>query len=81
MKYSSDKCSKCRYYGGFSFYKEEAGKDEWQAFGAYNFILPQFEIIRDGEGELFICNFIHPDENNIIELARILNKSPLKKRN
>jgi hypothetical protein len=40
LKYSSDKCSKCRYYGGFSFYKEEAGKDEWESFGAYNFVFP-----------------------------------------
>ncbi len=74
LKYSSDKCSKCRYYGGFSFYKEEAGKDEWESFGAYNFVLPRFEMIRDAEGELFVCNLIHPDENSIIQLARDLEK-------
>ena len=73
-KYSSDKCSKCRYYGGFSFYKEEAGKDEWESFGAYNFVLPKFEMIRDPKGELFVCNLIHPDENSLIQLARDLEK-------
>ena len=68
-KYSSDTCSNCRYYGGFSFYKEEAGKDEWESFGAYNFVLPQFEMIRDADGELFVCNLIHPDENSLKQLA------------
>jgi menaquinone-specific isochorismate synthase len=77
-KYSSDKCSKCRYYGGFSFYKEEAGKDEWEAFGAYNFVLPQFEMIRDAEGDLFICNLIHPNNNSLIRLARDLEKVVFK---
>jgi menaquinone-specific isochorismate synthase len=73
-KYSSDKCSKCRYYGGFSFYKEEAAKDEWEPFGAYNFVLPQFEMIRDAEDDLFICNIIHPDDDSMIRLARDLEK-------
>jgi menaquinone-specific isochorismate synthase len=74
LKYSSDKCSKCRYYGGFSFYKEEAVKDEWESFGAFNFVLPQFEMIRDTEGDLFVCNIIHPDKNSMIQLARDLEK-------
>jgi len=71
-KYSTDKCSKCRYYGGFSFYKEESARDEWEAFGAYNFILPQFEMIHEGNDDFFICNLIHPDESSIIQLAREL---------
>ena len=77
-KYSGDKCSKCRYYGGFSFYKEEAKKDEWQLFGAYNFILPTFEIIRDAEGVLFVCNILHPDEISLINLARELGSVSCK---
>jgi len=77
-KYSSDKCSKCRYYGGFSFYKEEACKDEWESFGAYNFILPQFEMIRDADGDLFVCNIIHPDEASIIQSARDLEQVSFK---
>ena len=71
-KYSSDKCSRCRYYGGFSFYKEETVADEWEPFGAYNFVLPQFEMIRDAEEDLFICNLIHPDDNTLIQLARAI---------
>ena len=73
-RYSTDKCSKCRYYGGFSFYKEESAKDEWDSFGAYNFILPQFEMIQDADGDLFVCNLIHPDEASIIQLARDLEE-------
>jgi len=77
-KYSSDKCSKCRYYGGFSFYKEESREDEWKSFGAYNFVLPQFEMIQDAGSDLFICNIIHPDEASIIELARDLERISFK---
>jgi menaquinone-specific isochorismate synthase len=80
LKYSSDKCSKCRYYGGFSFYKEEAGRDEWETFGAYNFVFPKFEMIRDADGELFVCNLIHPDENSLIQLAGDLEKISFKEK-
>jgi menaquinone-specific isochorismate synthase len=77
-KYSTDKCSKCRYYGGFSFYKEESADDEWKSFGAYNFILPKFEMIQDDDGDLFVCNMIHPDESSIIQLARDLEMISFK---
>jgi len=78
LKYTSDNCSKCRYYGGFSFYKDTGFGDEWQAFGAYQFILPRFEIVRNGGDDLFICNLIHPDDNNIIQLARDLEQISFK---
>ena len=73
-KNSSDKCSKCRYYGGFSFYKEESSRDEWESFGAYKFILPQFELIHDVDSDLFICNLIHPDEPSLVQLVRNLEQ-------
>ncbi len=73
-KYSSEKCSKCRYFGGFSFYKNSLIKEEWKAFGAYQFILPRFEIVRNGEGDFFICNLVHPDDNELIQLVRDLDK-------
>jgi menaquinone-specific isochorismate synthase len=74
LKYSSARCSKCRYYGGFSFYKNLPVKEEWKGFGAYQFILPKFEIVRNGEGDFFICNLIHPDDNELIQLVRNLDK-------
>jgi len=77
-KHSSEKCSKCRYYGGFSFYKNTMIKEEWKGFGAYQFILPRFEVLRNGEGDFFICNLIHPDDNEIIQLVRDLNKVSFK---
>jgi len=74
LKYSSEKCSKCRYYGGFSFYKNSKIREEWKGFGAYQFILPRFEVIRNGDGDFFICNLLHPDDDEIIQLVRDLNK-------
>jgi len=74
LKFSSDKCSKCRYYGGFSFYKNCVVNEEWKSFGAYQFILPRFEIVRNGDGDFFICNLIHPDDNELIQLVRDLEK-------
>lgn len=73
-KYSGDKCSKCRYFGGFSFYKETPSNDEWQSFGAYYFILPKFEIIKSIEGTFFNCTVIQPDEYSLIQLAREIEK-------
>jgi menaquinone-specific isochorismate synthase len=77
LKYSSDDCSKCRYYGGFSFYKNIPMRDEWEAFGGYQFILPRFEIIRNGESDFFICTMVHPDDDEIIQLARELEQISL----
>lgn len=74
LKYTSDQDSKCRYYGGFSFYKNTPVQKEWEAFGAFRFILPRFEIIRNGEGDFFICTILHPDDEEIIQLARELEK-------
>ena len=58
LKYSSDKYSKCRYYGGFSFYKDTPNEDEWQTFGTHHFLLPRFEIVKENNNELFICNLL-----------------------
>lgn len=45
-----------RYYGGFCFDSGRALEAPWQAFGAYRFILPRFELLRMGEIRLMACN-------------------------
>jgi menaquinone-specific isochorismate synthase len=74
QKYSSFTCNKCRYFGGFSFYKNVLINDEWQTFGAYRFVLPLFEITKDGGTVLFKCNLIHPDQEVIERLIQSLEK-------
>ena len=44
-----------KFFGGISFGKNSAGK-EWEAFGSYRFVLPQFEISRRGIETFFACN-------------------------
>jgi menaquinone-specific isochorismate synthase len=74
LKHSSDSCTKCRYYGGFSFYKNTAIKGEWEAFGAYQFVLPRFEIVKKDGNDFFVCTIVHPEDEEIIQLVRELDK-------
>jgi menaquinone-specific isochorismate synthase len=37
-----------RYYGGLRFGPWHARDESWRPFGAYRFILPQFELVRQG---------------------------------
>lgn len=49
-----------RYYGGIRFDAGREIESEWQAFGAYRFLLPRFELIsRHGEATL-ACNLVLP---------------------
>lgn len=47
-----------RYYGGISFSQEQQIDPSWQLFGNYRFIIPKFEIRRDGSETRFACNFV-----------------------
>jgi menaquinone-specific isochorismate synthase len=47
-----------RYYGGFQFNKGSKPSQEWKSFGAYRFIIPQFELHRSETGTFLICNFL-----------------------
>lgn len=49
-----------RYHGGLRFDAEGGPSEEWDAFGAYRFVLPRFEMVReDGEYSL-ACNLVLP---------------------
>lgn len=50
-----------RFYGGFQFDPGRSGGGEWAPFGAYRFVIPQFELgCRGGEYHL-ACNVLLPD--------------------
>jgi len=48
-----------RYYGGFQFNRGSKPSQEWKSFGAYRFVIPQFELHRSHEGTFLVCNFLH----------------------
>ena len=52
-----------RYYGGFQFNRGSKPSQEWKSFGAYRFIIPQFELHRSDEGTFLVCNFFKNAEN------------------
>ena len=52
-----------RYYGGFQFNRGSKPSQEWKSFGAYRFIIPQFELHRSAEGTFLVCNFLRNTEN------------------
>jgi menaquinone-specific isochorismate synthase len=46
-----------RYYGGIGFSQVDIEDPSWQQFGNYRFIIPKFEVYRDGVDIYFACNF------------------------
>ncbi len=51
-----------RYYGGLRFDPAQAAEGAWQAFGAYHFVLPRFEL-RVERGEVMLaCNLVLPHD-------------------
>ncbi|MBT4419563.1 MAG: isochorismate synthase [Candidatus Marinimicrobia bacterium] len=48
-----------RYYGGFQFNRGSKPSQEWKSFGAYRFIIPQFELHRSEAGTFLVYNFLH----------------------
>ena len=47
-----------RYYGGMRFSKGHSSDFIWQPFSSYRFIVPQFELFRDGSQLSFACNIL-----------------------
>ena len=47
-----------RYYGGFSFQEEATEDSSWYKFGPSRFMLPRFEVVREGEQHRFVCNLL-----------------------
>jgi menaquinone-specific isochorismate synthase len=46
-----------RYYGGIGFSQIDTGDTNWQQFGNYRFIIPEFEVCTNGIDTYFACNF------------------------
>ncbi len=48
-----------QWYGGFCF--DHLRRDrEWHSFGTWRFVLPRFELARDGRKMIFSCNLLGP---------------------
>ncbi len=57
-----------RYYGGFQFNKESHVGKGWESFGAYRFIIPQFELHRSVKGTFLVSNhYFQPGVENQLE--------------
>lgn len=65
--------SGARYYGGIRFDPLSRTGVEWEAFGAYRFILPRFELVtREGQAAL-ACNLVLP--NDVSQVSAILQEA------
>lgn len=62
-----------RYYGGMNF-DGPLREADWQGLGAYRFIVPRFELLKNGRGMSLALNMAVRDMNpeNIDEVAREL---------
>lgn len=49
-----------RYFGGLRFDPAGRADREWEAFGAYRFVLPRFELRRAGDEAVLVCNLVMP---------------------
>lgn len=50
--------SNARYYGGLKFQRRGGQEDAWEPFGCCRFVLPQFEIVRDGDDFSLSANIL-----------------------
>jgi len=56
-----------RYYGGFSFQIGSQGDDHWKSFTPGRFVLPQFELVKDGKQHYFAVNIYIENSRSIEE--------------
>lgn len=55
--YLQSDSKRLQFYGGFCFDQEHLGR-EWASFGAYKFVIPQFEVATKEGFMIFCCNVI-----------------------
>jgi len=48
--------SHLKYYGGLRFNPAHSAGTEWDIFGTFRFVLPKYELYRNGERHFFACN-------------------------
>lgn len=63
-----------RYYGGTRFDGKQKAGTSWQRFGAYAFVVPQFEVVRRKDELRFACNFRNNGENGFQKIQSALQK-------
>lgn len=64
--------ARIRYYGGRSFDSANIGLSEWNGFGQYRFIVPEYEIIRNNKTFTIARNIRIDSEVNTDELRQQL---------
>ncbi len=67
-----------RYYGGFRFDWTMQREEAWEAFGAYNFVLPRLELRSYPDQTQLICNLVMSRDREQSEaiLSQITRLSP-----
>ncbi|MBT9315815.1 isochorismate synthase [Leptothoe spongobia] len=64
-----------RYYGGFSFQPGSSLAQQWQEFGTYRFVVPQFEVYAAAGKTYLACNFLLSEDLPYPQqLAALLNQ-------
>lgn len=66
-----------RYYGGARFDARAAVDPHWSSFGAYRFVVPRFEVVRQPEATFLACNLALPrdqhHQNTLVQAIRSLD--------
>jgi menaquinone-specific isochorismate synthase len=62
-----------RYYGGIRFQRRELASAAWQSFGAYRFVLPRFELLRQGAMTKLVCNIVLK-KNQYLSFEDLINE-------
>lgn len=60
--------SAIRYFGGVCFDSDDELASEWEMFGRYRFVVPEFEIRTEGEKTTFAYNVELARTENVIEI-------------
>ena len=67
--------SSVRYYGGFSFQPLSPVAQQWQEFGTYRFVAPQFEVYAAAGQTYLACNLLLSEDSPYPQqLAALLNQ-------
>lgn len=82
--YLNSENKRMQFYGGFCFDEQNLGR-EWASFGAYKFVVPQFEVATKDGMMIFSCNVIQHGQATktidvvLAELERLRwDEQPLK---
>ncbi|GIV62641.1 MAG: isochorismate synthase [Rhodothermaceae bacterium] len=64
-----------RYFGGLRFDAARRADRAWEPFGAYRFVLPRFEVVRNAGGGTLVCNVVLPrDRERVHDLLEEIER-------